>query len=246
MLLDVLTAQIYGSEVRLAKSAAETTEVRLLLSLPGFQMSCAVGLLAAIGDVTRFAQPRKLVSYLGLDPLARSSADHAFGPNRISKRRRSHARWLLIEAATAAVRVPGPLKAFYLRLKVQKGHNKAIVATARKPAVISWHILTDGEPYHWAPPVQTREKIRKLEILAGAPKQRSGKKKGVASKGGRPRTGNSDARAMTWPSSPRRSMRNWSCNDAERSLIRRRAGAGCAHLRGLPAPRSTAWIPGRK
>jgi transposase len=184
-LLDVLAAQIQAAEVQIAKSVAATAELRLLLSLPGFQLACAVGLLAAIGDITRFAAPDKLVSYVGLDPLARSSADHPFGSTRISKRGRSHARWLLIEAATAAVRVPGPLKAFYLRLKAKKGHNKAIVATARKLAVIAWHMLTTGEPYRWAPPIQTREKIRRVEILAGAPKQRSGKTKGVPSKGGR-------------------------------------------------------------
>ena len=185
MLLDVYAAQIQDADAQIARGSAESAEVRLLLSLPGFQMSCAVGLMAAIGDVTRFAQPGKLVSYLGLDPLARSSADQRFGSSRISKRGRSHARWLLIEAATAAVRVPGPLQAFYLRLKAKKGHNKAIVATARKLAVIAWHILTTGAPYHWAPPIQTHEKIRKLEILAGGPKERSGKRKGVASKGGR-------------------------------------------------------------
>ena len=184
-LLDHLVAQIQAAEVQLAHSTVDTPQLRLLLSLPGFQLSCAVGVLAAIGDITRFAQPGKLVSYVGLDPLARSSADHPFGSTRISKRGRSHARWLLIEAATAAVRVPGPLKAFYLRLKVKKGHNKAIVATARKLAVIAWHMLTTGEPYRWAPPIQTREKIRHVQLLAGAPKQRSGKRKGVPSKGGK-------------------------------------------------------------
>jgi len=33
------------------------------------------------------------------------------------------ARWLLIEAATAAVRVPGPLQGFCLRLRAKKCHN---------------------------------------------------------------------------------------------------------------------------
>lgn len=108
-------------------------------------------------------------------PLCKSSAGEQFGSRRISKQGRSHARWLLIEAATAAVRVPGPLQGFYLRLRAKKCHNKAIVATARKMVHFIWHMLTTGEPYRYAAPVQTHEKARKLELLAGGERQRARK-----------------------------------------------------------------------
>lgn len=125
-------------------------------------------------DIKRFPHPKNLVSYLGLDPLGKRSADRPFGPTRISKRGRSHARYLLIEAAINAVRVPGPLQAFYLRLRRKKGHNKAIVAAARKLACFVWHILSSEEPYRWAPPLKTYEKIRHAQILAGLPKHKPG------------------------------------------------------------------------
>ena len=159
--------------------------MRLLLTIPGFSLQVAAGVLAAVGTINRFGEPAKLVSYLGLDPLGKRSADQPFGPTRISKRGRSHARWLLIEAAHAAVRTPGPLQAFYLRLRQKKAHNKAVVAVARKLVVLIWQMLTHGQPYSWAPPLRTHEKIRHIEIMAGKPKHKAGSKQGQPSKGGR-------------------------------------------------------------
>lgn len=183
--LDFLDRRIERADEEIAKQSVKSEHTRLLLSLPGVSLQVAAGMVAAIGDIGRFASAKKLVSYFGLDPLAKSSADQIFGSRRISKRGRSHARWLLIEAATAAVRVPGPLQGFYLRLRRKKCHNVAIVAVARKMVHIIWHMLTNKEPYRYAPPVQTHEKIRKVEILAGSPKRKTGPRKGQPSKGGR-------------------------------------------------------------
>ena len=180
--LDFLEARIARADEEIAKQAVRpewAEAMRLLLSLPGVSLQVGAGILAAIGDVTRFAEPKKLVSYFGLDPLAKSSADEVFGSRRISKKGRSHARWLLIEGATAAVRVPGPLQAFYLRLRAKKCHNKAIVAAARKMTHFLWHMLKTGEPYRYAAPQQTQAKIRRVEILAGSPRRKGGAGKGV-------------------------------------------------------------------
>ena len=51
--------------------------------------------------------------------------------------------------------------------------------------MLIWQMLTHGQPYSWAPPLRAHEKIRRLEIMAGAPRQQSGPKKGQPSKGGR-------------------------------------------------------------
>ena len=47
-----------------------------------------------------------------------------------------------MEAARAAARAPGPLRAFFLRIRVRRGQHVAAVATARKLAVLVWHVLT--------------------------------------------------------------------------------------------------------
>ena len=52
----------------------------------------------------------------------------------------------------------------------RRGHGKAIVATARKLAVLFWCMLTRGEDYAHQQPSLTRKKLRRLEITAGAPK----------------------------------------------------------------------------
>ena len=76
----------------------------------------------------------------------------------ISKRRRSHARAMLVEAAWAAAKAPGRLRAFFLRTRARRGHQITAVAIARKLAVLCWHMLTKNADYQWArriPPVWT-------------------------------------------------------------------------------------------
>ncbi|WP_247426017.1 IS110 family transposase [Bradyrhizobium sp. 139] len=62
--------------------------------------------MAAIGDISRFNCPQKLVSYFGLKPRVRQSGLRAAHHGRISKIGRSHARATLVEAAWAAQRRP--------------------------------------------------------------------------------------------------------------------------------------------
>jgi transposase len=66
-------------------------------------------------------------------------------------------------AAGAAARL-------YERTKNRRGHGKAIVATARKLAVLFWCMLTRGQDYAHQQPSLTRKKLRRLEITAGARK----------------------------------------------------------------------------
>jgi hypothetical protein len=62
------------------------------------------------------------------------------------------------------------MHAFYERIKARRGHGEAIVATARKLAILFWCMLTRGEDYAHQQPSLTRKKLRRLEITAGAPK----------------------------------------------------------------------------
>src|SRR5436305_3939286 len=108
------------------------------MTVPGVNLICAASFMAAIGDVSRFMTSRKLVAYLGLDPKVRQSGEAPTRSGRISKRGSAIARWALVEAAWQAGRQPGPLHAFYERTRARRGHGKAIVATARKLAVLFW------------------------------------------------------------------------------------------------------------
>jgi len=98
----------------------------------------------------------------------RQSGDRGAIHGRISKQENAVARTMLVEAAWSAASVPGPLRAFFLRIKDRKGLNVAAVATARKIASLIWQLLTKEEPYRWARPAFVAMKMRKLELRAGA------------------------------------------------------------------------------
>jgi hypothetical protein len=125
----------------------------------------SAGMKAAIGDVRRFCSSSNLVSYFGLNPSVYQSGLKGY-TGHISRRGRSHARTICIEAAHQLVRVPGPFHAFFQRLRHRKPHNVAITAVARKLAVVIWQMLTREENYRYAPPAPTRVKLDHLRRLA--------------------------------------------------------------------------------
>ena len=82
---------------------------------------------------------------------------------------------MLVEAAWVAVKTPGPLRAFFERVRARRGMQIAVVATARKLAVLCWHMITRGEDYAFARPSLTAKKLRALELKAGMPSRRGQK-----------------------------------------------------------------------
>jgi transposase len=149
----------------LARTALADDGVKRLMTIPGVDM--ALAMKAAIGEVTRFDEPQKLVSYLGLNPSVRQSGPGPAYHGRITKQGRGHARGMLVEAAWAAARAPGPLRAFFLRIRARRGQHVAAVATARKLAVVIWHLLMKGDSYAWARPSLHAKKLRDVELKAG-------------------------------------------------------------------------------
>jgi transposase len=87
-----------------------------------------------MGEVSRFADSRSWVSYLGLNPSEESSgARRRLGA--ISKQGNPFLRYLLVEGAASAVKGDPSLARMYARLKAKKHHGVAKVAVARKLAV---------------------------------------------------------------------------------------------------------------
>ena len=119
------------------------------------------------------------MSYFGLNPRVRQSGLGAAHHGRISKVGRSHARAMLVEAAWAAAKAPGPLHAFFVRIRAKRGHQIAAVAVARKLTVLCWHLLTKDEDYLWARPALIANKTRAMECRPANP-QRKGNQRGSA------------------------------------------------------------------
>jgi hypothetical protein len=88
------------------------------------------------------------------------------------------ARHALVEGSWSTVRQPGPIRAFYERIRARRGHQVAIVATARKLACLFWCLLMREEDYAYAQPLLSAKKLRLLELAAGAKSQR-GRRSGL-------------------------------------------------------------------
>lgn len=176
--LDRLGEDLAVIDRALGEAVLEDAQLRRLLTITGVNATVAIGLLAAIGDIGRFPSARKLVSYFGLNPRVRQSGLQPAQHGHISKIGRSHARAMLVEAAWAAAKAPGPLRSFFLRIRARRGMQIAAVATARKLATIVWYVLTDQEDYTWARPSLVAMKERALQLQAGLPARRG--QRGIA------------------------------------------------------------------
>jgi transposase len=177
--LDRLGEDLDALDRDIAQAAMSDPAVRRLLTITGVNLIVAAGLMAAIGDVRRFASSEKFVSYVGLNPRVRQSGLGLAQHGRISKQGRSHARAMLVEAAWAAAKAPGPLRSFFLRIRARRGHQVAAVAVARKVAVLCWHLLTKDVDYQWARPALVASKVRAMELQAGQPAVK-GNRRGAA------------------------------------------------------------------
>jgi transposase len=168
--IEFLDSEIAAVERLIAQDALDSGQIRRLMSVPGVNVIVAASFLAAIGDIRRFENPRKLVGYLGLDPRVRQSGPGPATHGHISKQGSVRARHALVEACWTAVRQPGPLHAFYERVRARRGHSVAVVAAARKLACLFWCLLTRETDYAYAQPSLTKKKLRRLELTAGHPR----------------------------------------------------------------------------
>jgi hypothetical protein len=99
-------------------------------------------LASEIGDVKRFPSAKKLVSYAGLAPGTRQSADKTVH-GHIVKEGNKRIRWILVEAAQHASRHDPKLRGLYLRIMKRRGYQQAIVAVARKMFIAMCHELPE-------------------------------------------------------------------------------------------------------
>jgi transposase len=161
-LYDAVDAELESLDVQLRVLAHHDPRVRLLMTLPGVAHGVALTLIAALGDVARFRDGDHAASYLGLTPVVRQSAGKCYRGS-ITKAGCSTTRAMLTQAAQHAAEHPGPLGAFFRRLKKRKTRNVAIVATARKLVTIAYLMLKNNEPYRYAQPDRVRAKLRHVE-----------------------------------------------------------------------------------
>ena len=156
--IDKLTTQI-------AKEAVDRPDVKLLIGFTGIDYYSAMLLINEIGDIHRFPSADKLVSYAGLAPSQRQSADHTFH-GHITRQGNKYIRWILIEAAQHASRFDPQLKPFYERIAARRGRQRAIVAVARKLLIYIYQVLKKQEPYRAQRNDLAAKKLKRLQRKA--------------------------------------------------------------------------------
>jgi len=116
----------------------------LLLSITrlcGVREVIAFSLGAIIGDIKRFASPKRLVAYVGLDPAFDDSGEGTWRGG-IAGHGRKDLRSLLIESAQAIIRSHHPLAKWAKKLMARKSSIKlAVAAVARRLVVAIWYLM---------------------------------------------------------------------------------------------------------
>jgi transposase len=117
-----------------------------LTSLGGIDVLLAQEIIAEVGiDMSKWPTEKHFVSWLGLSPNHKVSAGKV--KSRKTQPTKSRANLAFRLAAQSVTRSQSAVGAFYRRLKAKLGAPKAITATARKIAVIVYHMLKDRQPY---------------------------------------------------------------------------------------------------
>jgi transposase len=129
--LDTLQAQIQEASRTVDQQAKATPIAQKLCTLPGVGRYTALLVLAEIGDIQRFPDPKHLVSYAGLAPRVHQSGGRVY-TGHISKQGSSWLRWILVEAAIRAGHLPGRYQTLYERIAQRKGRKLARVVVARE------------------------------------------------------------------------------------------------------------------
>ena len=127
-----------------------STEINLLLTVPGIKEISAIFIIAEIGtDMNTFIDDKHLCSWAGLTPRCNESAKKKKSV-RITKAG-IYIKPLLVQCALCAIKDKSCpyIKARYESLKRRRGHKKAIIAIARLLLTSIYHILLTGEVFDY-------------------------------------------------------------------------------------------------
>jgi transposase len=148
--------------------------VNAVRALRGLDLISATTLVAAIGDVSRFDTPQKLMAYLGLVPSEQSSGERV-RRGGITKTGNKEARRMLIEAAwnyrfparvaqdksEILVRQPKPIRDIAWKAQVRLcGRYRRLVALGKKP-----HIAITSKNSTWRRSLQMGQGMYPLRLV---------------------------------------------------------------------------------
>jgi transposase len=124
---------------------------RRLMTVPGVGAVTALTFKAAVDDPSRFRSSRTVAAHFGLTPRRYQSGE-TDNPGHISRAGDREVRSALYVSAHALVsrdKSWSSLKAWGVRLARTRGHRRAVIAVARKLAVILHKMWINGTDFRW-------------------------------------------------------------------------------------------------
>jgi len=145
-LLDRMNPTIAELTAAVEQEAEKRPEVLLLMTHPGVGPITALAFVLIIGTPERFPCGKQIGSYVGLIPAEDSSAGRQ-RLGHISKQGNALLRFLLVEAAQAAVRCNPEWRRRYVHLAIRREKRIAKVAMGRKLGVRLYWMWRNGWEY---------------------------------------------------------------------------------------------------
>jgi transposase len=153
-IVEELTEEIAACDKELAQISAQryAEETRRLRQVSGVGPITSLAFVLTIDDAQRFQRSREVGCFLGLRPKSKQSSE-SDPEMRISKEGDAYLRTLLVECGQYILSRKGPdtdLKRWGMKLAAKgkkKAKRRAVVAVARKLAVLLHRLWVSGEPY---------------------------------------------------------------------------------------------------
>ena len=138
-------------EYRVRNLAKQDPICQRLMTAPGVGPITALTYKAGVDDPTRFRRSRTVPAHFGLTPRRFQSGEIDFD-GHISRAGDANVRSTLYVAANSMMTRSGkwsPLKACGMKLAKTRGHKRAVIAVARKLAVILHRMWIDDAQFQW-------------------------------------------------------------------------------------------------
>ena len=139
-------------EYRVRNVARQDPICQRLMTAPGVGPITALTYKAGVDDPTRFRRSRTVAAHFGLTPRRFQSGEIDFD-GHISRAGDANVRSTLYVAANAMMTRSSrwsPLKAWGMKLAKTRGHKRAVIAVARKLAVILHRMWIDDTQFRWS------------------------------------------------------------------------------------------------
>ena len=145
-ILERLESSVHEVKKLIRKTCSLSEYAKLIMTVPGLADLSALCLSAEIADIHRFDTSKKFCCYAGFASSTHQSAD-TFYHGHIIKDANKYIRYILLQAVGKAIRKDQKLWVFYQRIQRKHDKKKAKIATARKLAIVIYHMLKKNQPY---------------------------------------------------------------------------------------------------